>query len=94
MVTIFYGAPAIICKRLVSFDLAQDREPIDVTQDRESIDVTQDRELVERLVERPFYNLCRNIYGLKRDPGGYTMFQHILNRSLFNSSYTMSMASP
>ena len=70
ILTISYGAATIICKKLVSFDLAQDRESIDVTQDRESIDVTQDRELVERLVERPFYYLCRNIYGLKRDPKG------------------------
>ena len=54
MVTLFYGALSMICKKLVSFDLAQDREPIDVTQDHESIDVAQDRELVERLVERPF----------------------------------------
>jgi len=55
----------------VSFDLAQDREPIDVTQDREPIDVTQDRELVERLVERPFYYLGRNIYGFKRESKGH-----------------------
>ena len=73
----------MICKKLVSFDLAQDREPIDVTQDREPIDVTQDREsndvtqdrelverLFERLIERPFYYLSRNIYGLKRDLKG------------------------